>query len=162
MTEDITRHAIVFDRLFDRPLHVQFDQPDSSSDGGALSLKAADTRLDLTASLANCLKDKRNPKYITHSYLDLLRQRVFGIACGYEDCNDAARLVADPMHRLMLDRDPIDGDYLASQPTLCRFENAIDVRSMDKMAAALADQVVTSHKRRLGGKVRKITLTWIR
>lgn len=158
MTEDITRHAVVFDQLFDRPLHIEFDQPDSSSDGGALLLKAADTQLGLTSSLANCLKDKRNPKCITHTYLELLRQRVFGIACGYEDCNDAARLVGDPIHRLMLERDPIEGHYLASQPTLCRFENAIDVRSMDKMATALADQVVARHKKRLGGKVRKITI----
>ncbi|OED40940.1 hypothetical protein AB833_10600 [Chromatiales bacterium (ex Bugula neritina AB1)] len=115
--------------LHDRAVHLQFDQPDSRFDGGAISLKAADERLQLTASLASCLHDKRNPAYITHTYQDLLRQRVYGLACGYEDCNDSSRLRADPIHRFVLDRDPVDGDELASQAILCRFENAIGVRS---------------------------------
>ena len=158
MLNDTIEQGVLFKKLLDKPLHARFDQPDSSVDGGALLLKAADDRLVLTASLAQCLKDRRDPKLITHSYLDLLRQRVFGMACGYEDCNDAARLVADPVHRLLLDRDPTDGDELASQPTLCRFENAIDVRSLDRMAGELADRVVERHKKRLGGRVRKITI----
>jgi len=158
MKDDTIQQSVLFEELVDKPLYVKFDQPDSSSDGGALLLKAADDRLDLTAALARCLKDKRRPDMIIHSYLDLVRQRIFGMACGYEDCNDAARLVNDPMHRLLLDRDPIEGLELASQPTLCRFENALDVRSMDHMASVLADRVVERHKKRLGGRVRKITI----
>lgn len=156
--DDTTQQGVLFNDVLNKPLHILFDQPDSSCDGGALLLKAADKRLNLSASLAACLKDKRNPDQLTHSSHDLLRQRVFGIACGYEDCNDAARLSSDPIHRMMLDRDPIEGDELASQPTLCRFENAIDVRSLDKMATALADRVVERHQRRLKGRVRQITI----
>ena len=118
MTNDITQQGVLFNELLDRPVHVRFDQPDSSSDGGALLLKAVDRKLDLTQRLANCLFDKRDPNFIVHSYRDLLRQRVFGICCGYEDCNDAARLRADPVQRCLLDRDPCDGNDLASQPTL--------------------------------------------
>jgi hypothetical protein len=51
----------------------------------------------------------------------LLRQRVFGLAGGYADCNDAARLADDPIHKLLLDRDPLAGPALGSQPTLSRF-----------------------------------------
>ena len=158
LPNDTTQQRVLFKKLTDRPVHVQFDQPDSSVDGGAILLKAADDRLQLTASLAACLEDKRNPIYVIHSYQDLLRQRVYGLACGYEDCNDAARLKNDPIHRFVLDRDPIDGEPLASQATLCRFENAIDVRSMDRMASELADRVVERHRKRLGGKVRRITI----
>ena len=156
--KDTTEQSVLFEDLHDRAVHVQFDQPNSSVDGGALLLKAADERLGLTASLAACLEDKRNPDCITHSYADMMRQRIFGLACGYEDCNDAARLSTDPIHRFVLDRDPVDGEYLASQPTLCRFENAIDVRSMDRMGTRLAHGVVERHRKRLKGKAKKITI----
>ncbi len=95
---------------------------------------------------------------IVHSYHDLLRQRIYGICCGYEDCIDAARLVGDPVLRLLLDRDPRHGDELTSQPTLSRFENAIDVRSLDRMAVELANVVVQRQRKRLGRKVKKITI----
>jgi hypothetical protein len=55
---------------------------------------------------------------LLHAILDLLRQRIFAIACGYPDGNDAARLAQDPIHKLLLERDPIRGARLASQPTL--------------------------------------------
>ena len=158
MTDDSTAQRVLFNQVHDKPLHVQFDQPDSSIDGGAILLKAADENLQLTAALAACLSDKRNPDCITHSYADLLRQRVYGLACGYEDCNDAARLNADPIHRLLLGRDPFEGETLASQATLCRFENAMDVRSMDRMGTELANLVVKRHCKRLKGKVRRITI----
>ena len=92
------------------------------------------------------------------SIADLLQQRVFAIACGYEDCNDSARLGSDPVQRLLMDTDPVDGAELASQPTLSRFENRIEGRSLTKMGHALADCVVSRHKKRLKGDVRRITI----
>lgn len=56
---------------------------------------------------------------------ELLAQRIFAIACGYPDANDAVRLSSDTMHKMLLDRDPATGRDLASQPTLSRFENAV-------------------------------------
>jgi len=158
MTNDTTQQGVLFKGLFDKPLFAKFDQPDSSSDGGAIVLKAADDRLGLSQSLAACLTDRRDPERITHTLHDLLRQRVYGFACGYEDCNDAARLSADPVHRLLLDRDPVEGDELASQPTLSRFENTMDVRSLDRMGTALADCVIKRHRKRLKRKVKRITI----
>ena len=107
-----------------KPVVALCDMPDTSSDGGAVLLKSFDTQLQLTKRLSACVVEGRQPGKVQHETLELLRQRVFGIACGYADCNDAARLADDAIHKLLLDRDPIAGRALASQPTLSRFENA--------------------------------------
>src|SRR6202167_6708554 len=89
---------------------------------------------------------------------ELLRQRIFGIACGYADANDAARLAEDPMHKMLVGRDPIKGDDLASQPTLSRFENAVDRKQLYRLGEALAECVIERHRRRLHGRARRITI----
>jgi hypothetical protein len=83
---------------------------------------------------------------------------VFGIACGYADCNDAARLVDDAVQKLLLERDPVTGDGLASQATLSRFENALGPKALYRMGLALAETVVERHRRRLRGKAKRITI----
>jgi hypothetical protein len=158
MQDNTTRQSVVFNDLFGKPVHVRFDQPDSSSDGGAILLKACDQRLGLTATLAACLSDLRQQSKVEHPLVDLLRQRVFGIACGYEDCNDVARVGEDPMQKLLLGRDPMDGADLASQSTLSRFENAVGPKSLMRMGLALADTVVERHRQRLRGRVKRITV----
>ena len=85
-------------------------------------------------------------------------RRVFGIACGYEDCNDAARLSQDPMHKLLVGRDPMEGAALASQPTLSRFENALGPKALMRMGLAMTDTVIGRHRKRLGGRVKRITV----
>lgn len=129
-------------------MHAVFDEPDTTSDGGALLLKAADERLGLTAALAGCLEDARHADRIDHTLHDLLRQRIYGLALGYEDANDAARLGDDPMHKLLLDRDPLGGAALASQPTLSRFENGVDRRALFALGECLADTVLDRLKAR--------------
>ena len=141
-----------------RPILARFDQPHASSDGGAVLLKMIDDRLGLTWRLANALRDRRQPGKVAHPLRDLLRQRVFGLACGYADCNDAARLVDDPIHKLLLERDPVDGAALGSQPTLSRFENAVGRADLYRLGTALADTVLTYHRERLGDGVRLITI----
>jgi len=141
-----------------KPILATFDQPHASSDGGAILLKAVDDRLGLTWRLASALRDGRQPGKVAHPLRDLLRQRVFGLACGYADCNDAARLIDDPIHKLVLDRDPLDGAALGSQPTLSRFENAVGRADLYRLGTALADTVLTHHRARLGEGVRLITV----
>jgi len=141
-----------------KPIVARFDQPHASSDGGALLLKAVDDRLGLTWRLASAIRDRRHPGKVAHPLRDLLRQRVFGLACGYPDCNDAARLVDDPIHKLLLDRDPLDGAGLGSQPTLSRFENAVGRTDLYRLGTALADAVLTYHRERLGDGVRLVTI----
>jgi Transposase DDE domain group 1 len=75
-----------------KPIVARFDQPHASSDGGAVLLKLVDDRLGLTWRLAGAIRGRRQPAKVAHPLRDLLRQRVFGLACGYADCNDAARL----------------------------------------------------------------------
>jgi hypothetical protein len=80
------------------------------------------------------------------------------IACGYEDTNDAARLASDPIHKLLVGRDPVKGEDLASQPTLSRFENAPDRKELFRMTEALAESVIERHRQRLHGRARRITI----
>lgn len=150
MTDDITRQSVLFPHLFSKPLLARFDERHGSSDGGAILLKACDAALDLSRRLAGCLADRRQAGKVEHSVRDLLRQRLFGIACGYEDGNDAARLSGDPIHKLLLDRDALSGAMLASQPTLSRFENSARRAELYRMGEALAECVIERHQRRLG------------
>jgi hypothetical protein len=137
---------------------ASFDQRDGSSDGGALLLAAADRALGLTRSLSECLEDPRDPWKVRHEISELVRQRVYGIAAGYPDGNDAARLAGDPVFKMLLGRDPIAGDRLASQPTLSRFENEVSGKDLVRMGTALFETVVARQKRRLGRRVRRITV----
>jgi Transposase DDE domain group 1 len=151
-------HSAVKVHGISKPIIARFDQPHASSDGGAILLKAVDDRLGLTWRLASVIRDRRQPGKVTHPLRDLLRQRVFGLACGYADCNDAARLVDDPIHRLLLERDPLDGPALGSQPTLSRFENAVGRADLYRLGNAVADAVFMYHRHRLGDGVRLITI----
>jgi hypothetical protein len=157
MTQDNTQ-SVLFSNLFHKPVFASFDQPDSSCDGGAILLKAIDSELDLTERLAGCIRETREEAKIVHPLLDLFRQRVYGIACGYPDCNDADRLADDPIHKMLLDRDPIDGNSLGSQPTLSRFENAPSSKDLFKVGCKLADLVIEHHAKRLKGKARLVTI----
>src|SRR5258708_2493825 len=157
MSEHITTNCLLFPDIFDRPVVAKFDQRLGSSDGGAILLKAAELRLGLTSALEACLKDDRQPGKVQHELRELITQRVMAIALGYEDANDAARLASDPIHKLLV-RDPVDGDDLASQPTLSRFENAPNRKELLRMTEALADCVIERHRQRLHGRARRITI----
>ena len=141
-----------------QPIVARFDQAHASSDGGAVLLKALDDRLGLTRQLAASLTDRRQPGKVQHALLELVEQRVFGIACGYADCNDSARLAEDPVYKLLLDRDPLTGPALASQPTLSRFENGVGGHELYLASVALADLVIAHHRARLQGRARRITI----
>jgi hypothetical protein len=141
-----------------KPVVAAFDQPHASSDGGAILLKSVDTHLGLTKRLAGCLVDGRQPGKVRHQVEELLQQRVFGLACGYADCNDAARLADDAIHKLLVGRDPLDGPALASQPTLSRFENAVTWTELRDMAHVLADTVIEQQRRWRKGRATEITV----
>jgi len=158
LNETTVPQTVLFTGLFDRPLVATFDQANASSDGGALLLKAADARLGLIGALTDCVTDDRRSSRVAHSLRELIAQRVFGLACGYPDANDAGRLADDPIHKLLLDRDPIDGLALASQPTISRFENGVTRTELYEMGHALALRVVERHRRRLHGRARRITI----
>ena len=157
MSNPITKQCVLFKGLTKKALVARFDQEQASSDGGAVLLKACDERLGLSAAMASCLNDNRQPSKIQHSYEEIFQQRMFGIACGYADGNDAARIADDPVFKLLAGRDPVSGSALASQPTLSRFENAVSSGELLRMSEALAASVIKRHRRRKR-KVKRITI----
>lgn len=116
-----------------------FDGGDISSDGGVMLVAEADDALGLTRKLGAVLSDQRQPGKVRHSLDDLLRQRVYQIAQGYEDCSDADDLRRDAMFKTAIGRLPATGNDLASQPTLSRFENSVRPRQLLAMAQVLLE-----------------------
>jgi hypothetical protein len=156
MSDDATQCAL-FPEVLWRPVEVRFDEPATTSDGGALLLKSIDEDLGLSRVLAAAVRDGRQQGKVVHELSDLVRQRVYGLALGYPDANDVERVGGDPMHRLLLDRDPYEGQRLASQPTISRFENAVSRTDLLKMGLELAASVLDAQKRRRK-HVRRVTV----
>ena len=158
VNHESTIQSVLFPDVFSKPVVAKLDEERSSSDGGALLLKAIDERLGLSKALAGCLRDSRQSGKVAHEKIELMRQRIFAIALGYPDGNDARELADDPLHKLAVGRDPVHGESLASQPTLSRFENGAGRVDLFRMADALADAVIERHRRRLGRRCKRITL----
>lgn len=158
MSDNSTTQCLLFPEFFHKPIVAQFDQHEGSSDGGAVLLKAADRSMGLLDDLTACLQDRRQEVKVDHSLRELVAQRVFCIACGYPDANDSTRLGGDPIHKLLLDRDPIEGDDLASQSTLSRFENAVGIKELYRMSKALASSVLRRHAKRLRRRAYRVTI----
>ena len=114
MSHDTSKQSVLFEGLSKKAVIAKFDQDHASSDGGAVLLKAYDEKLKLSETLAACLSDDRQQLKITHALRELFQRRLFGIACGYADGNDAARLANDPVMKLLTGRDPIEGESLAA------------------------------------------------
>ncbi len=127
-----------------RVVDVSLDAPTTSSDGGVVLLRQLDEKLGLCAKLAPMLSDRRDPRFIQHSRLEQLRQRVFQIAMGYEDQNDATSLRQDPAWKVACDRNVDEVDALSSQPSLSRFEHAMTARAVVALTRALEDEYVGS------------------
>ena len=158
MSDNSTTQCLLFPEIFNKPVVAQFDQRNGSSDGGAVLLKAADRSLGLLDDLTACLQDRRQEVKVDHSLRELVAQRVFCIACGYPDANDSADLASDPIHKLLLDRDPVEGLDLASQSTLSRFENAVGIKELYRMSKALASSVLRRHAKRLRRRAYRVTI----
>jgi hypothetical protein len=104
-----------------REVVARFDGGMISSDGGAFLLRQTDQRLNLLPRLAKCFMDGRNPDLVEHSVLEMLSQRVYGLALGYEDLNDHEQLRKDPVFGVLAGREDLDAP-LAGKSTLNRME----------------------------------------
>jgi hypothetical protein len=125
---------------------MRFDEPLVSSDGGALLLGQIDRRLGVTEQLAASIVDPRRNGSIAHQIQEMLRQRVYQIACGYPDANDCNSLRADPVFKTAVGRHPVKDEDLASQPTVTRLENAVTARDLLRMAYTFMDLFIRSYK----------------
>jgi hypothetical protein len=137
---DCTQELFQFPSFDRRKIEGSFTGGDVSSDGGVLLLRQADRRLGLTAALDRVLADPRHPLYIVHDQVALLRQRIYGLALGYEDLNDHATLRRDPAWQTALERD----EELASSPTLCRLENRVNRQAAFAFHRVLVEQFIAS------------------
>jgi len=126
---------------------ARFDGGRLSSDGGVLVLREIERRLGIGDLLATYVTDNRDRASTTHSYADMIRARMFAIACGYEDCDDLDDLRFDPAFKAACGRLPETGDDLMSQPTLSRLENAPSWRQLARMGLAMIDLFCTSFAR---------------
>ena len=129
-----------------KELHARFDGGRLSSDGGVLLLREIENGLGLAKRLSSCMKDTRDPVSTTHTQVDMIRARMFAIACGYEDCDDLDVLRFDPAFKLACGRLSETGDDLMSQPTLSRLENAPSWRELGRMGLKMIDLFCDSFK----------------
>ena len=122
---DCTQRSFEFHRVGRREVTARFDAPAITSDGGGLLLRELEAKLGLVELFSRCFRDYRDARYTTHSVEELLAQRVFGIALGYEDLNDHEQLRHDPLMAILAGKrepDPDDGFALAGKSTLNRLE----------------------------------------
>jgi hypothetical protein len=135
--------TLAFDFFDQKPVVVEPQQAQLTSDAGLLPFRQLDEYLGLTAQFAAVLRDPRDHEASTHSFLQMVRMRIYGILADYPDQNDHDVLRYDPLFKLLVGRSP-DGRELASQPTLSRFENAIDVPSLRRLQDVFLDQFIAS------------------
>lgn len=127
-------------------LEAAFDGGRLTSDGGLLWLARMDSEMGLCETLSECVPEWRTRK-ARHSLVSLVRQRVFQIACGYEDQNDSDTLREDPLLKLCCGSLPESGLDLASQPTISRMENAATRRSCHRIAEVLFETYLTQREK---------------
>ena len=132
-----------FGFLDSKPVVVEPSAALVSSDAGLLPFRQLDESLGLTRQFAEALTDRRQAAFIDHSFLEMARARIYGILADYPDQNDHDVLRSDPIFKLICGRSIEDKD-LASQPTLSRFENAIEVKSFFRLEDVLLEQFIAS------------------
>ncbi|NIT60137.1 MAG: IS1380 family transposase [Aliifodinibius sp.] len=130
-----------------KPVYLNFNGGDISSDAGVLLIKENDRQIGLLENMAKAIPDNRDQRYIDHTYLDLLRQRVAQITCGYEDANDCDDLRTDPSFKIFADRNPESDPALGSQPTMSRFENDLSRKSLYRLAEVFVDTFIASYEK---------------
>lgn len=141
-TEETGTKKIEFGRLGRRVIEGRFDGGSMTSDAGVMLLAATDRKLGLLSAAAACMADPRNPALITHDVVDMLRQRVYGLALGWEDLNDHSALREDVAIQTAVGVDR----EVASAPTLCRLEKWADRVTAWRLHELLVDKFIASFK----------------
>jgi hypothetical protein len=141
-----TPEQLRFPPIAGSTVRADFEGGALSSDFGALLLRGIDRQIGLTERLAAAVQDKRHPSYIDHTLRDLFAQRIYQIASGYADGNDANSLRHDPMFKLSVERSPLEPEQdLASAPTFSRLEHSVDRKDLYRLTQALVDHFIASY-----------------
>lgn len=142
---DCSTERLLFEDIQGKKIEADFDGGQVTSDAGVLLLREVEHRLGLIRRIAKIVRDRRHPGYTRHSIRQMLAQRIFQIACGYEDADDADTLRFDPALKMACDQLP-EGKALASQPTLSRLENAVTRTDLYRIGEALVDSFISSYR----------------
>ena len=126
-------------------VELSFSGDQISSDGGLLLLREVENQLGIIDRISSCITDDRDQRYTEHTIKEMLTQRVFQIAAGYEDCNDCDDLRDDMIFKTCAGRLPQSGHELASQPTMSRLENSIDKKDLCRIGKQLVDPFIDSY-----------------
>jgi hypothetical protein len=143
--KDCTKQLLLFKGISNKKIEADFNGGEVSSDAGVLFLREVENRIGLISKMTDSLRDRRHPGYVKHQLLELFKQRVFQIACGYEDANDSNELRSDPIMKIACERLPDDDPALASQPTISRFENSLSRTDLYRIAEAFVDVFIQSY-----------------
>jgi len=143
---DCSPKQLCFPPIAGHTIRADFEGGALSSDFGALLLRGIDRQIGLTERLTAAIQDKRHQSYIDHPLRDLLAQRIYQIAAGYADANDANSLRRDPLFKLGVERPPLDPTHdLASAPTFSRLEHQIDRKDLYRLTRAFVDHFIASY-----------------
>jgi hypothetical protein len=142
---DCSPKQLCFPPIAGQTIRADFEGGALSSDFGALVLRGIDRQIGLTERLTAAIHDKRHKSYIDHPLRDLLAQRIYQIASGYADGNDAHSLRRDPVVTLGVERSPVEPTQdVASAPTLSRLEHPIDRKALYRLTWAFVDAFIAS------------------
>jgi hypothetical protein len=144
--KDCTTQLLLFKGLSSKKIEADFNGGEVSSDAGLLFLREVENQIRLISKMTDSLRDRRHPGYVKHQLLELFKQRVFQIACGYEDGNDSNGLREDPIMKIACERLPDDDPALASQPTISRFENSLSRTDLYRIAEVFVDVFIESYR----------------
>lgn len=128
-----------------KKVDVCFEGQDISTDGGCLLLREVESQIGIISDFTNSIVDTRDSRYIDHDISTMLSQRIFQIACGYEDANDCDTLKEDAIIKICSNRLPYTEMPLASQPTISRLENAVSTSDLYRMSVAMTDGFINSY-----------------
>ena len=134
-------------RLRRRAVEADFEGGRLTSDAGLLLLREVDRKIGLIDAVNEAIPDPRDPRYVIHQQRELLAQRIFAIAAGYEDENDHEQLRHDPALQVAAEREPEEDLPLGSPSTLCRMENRISRKTIARLHRVLVDQFLASYDR---------------
>jgi hypothetical protein len=151
MTECITKQ-LTFSFIKKQKITVDFEGGEITSDSGLLLVRQADNALGLISGLRGCIVDRRDDRYTDHDLETLLRQRIYQIVAGYEDCNDANVVRKDPALKTACGRKLSDED-LGSQPTLSRMENSLTNQDLYRTGEYFVDLYIRRKRKRRPKKI---------
>lgn len=143
--ETVCHKQLRFGSLSSKEVIADFEGGRITSDAGGLLLREVDQHYRLAENAARCLHEPREGHKVKHDLLTLVRQRMFAIAQGYEDNNDAATLARDPAFKIVAGKVPDSAGDLASQPTLSRFENRVNAKDLRRLSDGLLELYLKTH-----------------